>query len=531
MGGRIVIDKPHALRAKVSVPKLSTPQELQSREVDNELFTFPEVTRFIKRHVANYKPMPDGLRPFDKLPNEILDTILTYVATSNANLEHDFVSPHIFKARLLQKRITKVVDHFLQDYSLFGRSHYKNLPGTSRELRNFLAASRNPFFADKLTEIYLPVQLQATDLHTASTWHRRFACRPDRPRHTKWAYLYESYPSYPAALSRKASMVKALHRRDRSGYSVLGSALRKFRNLRSLKVRTLPAPTLKMYDSSGTYATNPQSFFHDSNYQPLISLFSLFSAAQIPLTHLHITGLAPALLEDAFAAHLPTWTVLDSITHLHITLLDGEDYTEVPADVLIAFLAAFHSLQHLELSGIMIDRRAGSEYCVEQIVEIYAMRPRTRLRSLKLRSVTCHGWALEKLLREHERTIAAVHLDDVHLSDSRWFSLIEYMRRRTERGVGWEKVVLRQSKDRWNDGLDAFWDENNAAAMSDIVAKHGDGEGYNVARMELSKYITHVRPEKETESSSEGERSERSSGTGEGSDGTSERVVYDPNYG
>ena len=54
---------------------------------DGEHFSFPELLRFNERHAVNYTTLPPDCRPFDALPTEILDTILSLVATSHSCLQ------------------------------------------------------------------------------------------------------------------------------------------------------------------------------------------------------------------------------------------------------------------------------------------------------------------------------------------------------------------------------------------------------------------------------------------------------------
>ena len=290
---------------------------------------------------------------------------------------------------------------------------------------------------------------------------------------------------------------------------------------------------MKFWDGTYSPIVADARFWRGDNYTALVRLFDILSAAKVPIKVLDITGLAPALLEDQFAQHLPTWSLLHGITTLKLSLLDTEDYSVCPAEVLIAFLSQLYALQHLELHGQTLDRSRTSEYSVELLIEILAVRPRAYLRTLKLRTVSCYGWALRKLLDEHPITLRHVHLDDVSLLDEEWYKLVSMMRNRTRLGMPWEKVVLRMSKDRWADGLDAFHDADSSALMQEIVAKFGDGEGYNTARMEISRYVTDVREEKTRAESEESddERGENGRGDDEDEDEEKEKAVFfDPDY-
>lgn len=428
-----------------------------------------DLSSFIKHHTINYKPLKASVHPFDQLPVEILFHVLKHVANHNLRLETGVLSPHIFKARRIQRRVAVAVDHLLRDKARHGLRLSVPVPTTYRQLKNFLAASENKALCTLTEELYLPVELQTACLETVVAWSATFGARYGR-QYSPWALKPRPYRDHVYRLMQSRYAQNILD----TNCALVGCFLARLVNLRSLKIRTIPSPPPRDYWEEGPSLCDKDTPFLANNYAHVATLLDILSAAQIIVQDLTFIGIGPALLEPSFLQRFDTWSVLEHVTKLQLTLVEGEDLEFIDKDLLVRFFPKFHALRTLELTGNTIHRDFDSEeYCVEQILEIFLVRPRPFLRRLSLRLVSCWAWTLRKVIEDHEETLAEIHLEDVNLFQPSWYTLMRCLRERVLRGKPWEKVCVINSHDMCRFFRSHFYDEDEEDEMRKIVEEYG----------------------------------------------------------
>lgn len=444
-----------------------------------------DLRSFVLFHTVNYHALNAAVRPFDKLPTELILYILSHVANHNLRLEADVISPHIFKARLLQRRVAHIVADIIRHKFDKGFTLEKQFPADARSLRNFVTAADNVVLRPLLSQIYVPVALQTLNFDTVSAWSTSYGVRPIR-QHTGWALR-------PTPIRDFIGMYKearGMHRALTDNYDQMVLSFKCFENLRSLKIRTIPPPCQEYWKNGPVWCDAPAvKPFLGSSYDHVALLFDLVSASELWIQTLEFIGLAPALLEQSFSDKLSSWSFLEDVSRLTLFLLQGEDFEHVDQELFIKFLTGFHSLEILWMqeSSLRNSDSEQDECSVEEVIEIFYIRPRPFLHTLVLRCVWCYGWSLRRFFEQHQHSLESVELQDVTLFDTAWYRLLRCLRRIRQKTYILDMVDIRESCPKGSSGSQCFFDDDDDHLMREIVVKYGRREG---GQINVSAYVT-----------------------------------------
>ena len=441
-----------------------------------------ELRSFVTFHSVNYLQLETNVHPFDKLPTELIFQILKHVANHNLRMEARIVSPHILKARLIQRRLATAADKIILRLASEGLFLVSQFPTETRKLRNLLAASRNKAMRTLLHQIHVPVALQTMRLDTITTWTAKCGARPAR-QHNPWTLRATPIRDYVNLYKETRGMYNILD----DHFNDLIDSFEQFENLDSLKIQTIPHPPQYCWTKGPICIDAPTlKPYLGNNYDHVARLFDLVAESNLTPSELVFIGLAPALLESAFCAKLQSWSFFEYVNRLNISLLDGESFDHVDSHLLIPFFSKFHSLENIEMRGNSLNRCTGtSEYSVQLILNVFYIRPRPFLTTLNLRRVSCYGWTLRNFCEEHERCLQYLELDDITLFDTMWYRLLNYIRHSWQKRKILRTVSISQSRD-LNLSTVAFYDEEYDYLMREIVAKYGHNKSGQIS---LGSYI------------------------------------------